>query len=183
MKFKQITDKILCFEEPNFKANIYYIDDVKKVQIDAGLALERPVDLLILTHCHVDHIARAAEVKRKNPNCSIAASEEAAAHIKAMDEAVIQPVEKFKVDLILGNGTQIYAGQYKFKILKVPGHTSGCIAIYEPIYKILFSGDCWFGNDNIGRWDLPTGNLRELKKSVQMLQSLNPSLLCPGHSY
>ena len=73
--------------EPKYSNCIYYIDDKKKVQIDAGVVLDDPIDFLILTHCHFDHIRCAAEIKKKNPNCQIAASEEATVHIKNMDEA------------------------------------------------------------------------------------------------
>lgn len=183
MEPKQITDKILCFEESSTKANVYYIDDQKKVQIDAGLVLDKPVDLLILTHCHFDHILRTAEIKKKNPKCTIAASEEAAIHIKRMDEAIIQAVEPFKVDLILSEGAQIYTGAYRFRVLKVPGHTSGCIALHDAASQVLFSGDVWFGNDSIGRFDCPTGNKAQLFKSAKTLMDLKVKVLCPGHNY
>ena len=180
---EEIFPKIFKIVEPNYKNNVYYIDDSKKIQIDASVVLDKPVDILILTHCHFDHTLKVAEIKRKNPNCTIAASEEAAVHIRNMDEVVVEPVEKFRVDLVLREGAQLFSGEYKFKILKVPGHTSGDIAVYEPAKSILFSGDCWFGGDDTGRWDLPTGNIRELKQSVAKLQALNVKLLCPGHSY
>ena len=183
MDSKQIVDKILCFEEPEAKANIYYIDDNKKVQIDAGLVLDKPIDLLILTHCHFDHILKAAEIKKKNPHCTIAASEEAAVHIKKMDSAVIQPVEPFRVDLILQEGAQVYTGAYRFRVLKIPGHTSGCIALYDAASQILFSGDAWFRNDSIGRFDLPTGNKAQLIRSAKRLVDLKVKILCSGHNY
>jgi glyoxylase-like metal-dependent hydrolase (beta-lactamase superfamily II) len=188
MDLKQIADKIFCYTEPNFKANVYYIDDSKKVQIDAGAVLDKPVDILFLTHCHVDHILKAAEIKRKNPSCTIAASEEAAAHIKNMDEVTVANqvginVERFRVDLVLGEGDKLYSGAYKFKVMKVPGHTSGDLVLYESTAEILFSGDCWFKGDDIGRWDLPTGNLRELKQSVARLKELKVKVLCSGHAY
>ena len=188
MEPKQIADKIFCYTEPNFKANVYYIDDTKKVQIDAGAVLDKPVDILFLTHCHVDHILKAAEIKRKNPSCTIAASEEAAAHIKNMDEVTVANqvginVERFRVDLVLGEGAKLYSGAYKFKVMKVPGHTSGDLVLYESTAEILFSGDCWFKGDDIGRWDLPTGNLRDLKQSVARLKELKVKVLCSGHAY
>jgi len=188
MDLKQVTDKIFCYTEPNYKANIYYIDDGKKVQIDAGAVLDKPVDILFLTHCHFDHILKAAEIKKKNPNCTIAASEEAAAHIRNMDEVTAAQmagvnIERFRVDLVLGEGAKLFSGQYKFKVLKVPGHSSGDIVLYDPTQEILFSGDCWFGGDDTGRWDFPTGNLRELRQSVARLKELKVKVLCPGHAY
>lgn len=185
---EQIYPKIFKSVESKYKNNVYYIDDTKKVQIDAGIVLDKPVDILILTHCHVDHIMKAAEIKKKNPRCTIAASEEAAVHIKNWDEAIViamsgEQVEKFRVDLVLNEGAQLFTGEYKFKVLKVPGHTSGDLALYEPSKGILFSGDCWFGEDSTGRWDLPTGNLKDLKASAARLKALKVELLCTGHSY
>ncbi len=185
---EQIYPKIHRHVEPKYKNNVYYIDDDRKVQIDASLLLDEPVDILVLTHAHVDHILKAAEIKKRNPKCTIAASEEAAVHIKNWDDSLViaetgESVEKFRVDLVLSEGAQLFTGEYKFKILKVPGHTSGDIALYEPSKGILFSGDCWFGSDDIGRWDLPTGNLKELKASVARLKALKVNVLCAGHSY
>ena len=185
---EQIYPKIFKEVEHAYQANVYYIDDSKKVQIDAGLVLDKPVDILVLTHCHLDHIAKAAEIKKRNPKCTIAASEEAAVHIKNWDEVTLvsiegKPIERFRVDLVLSEGAQLFTGTYKLKVLKVPGHTSGDIALYEPSKGILFSGDCWFGEDSTGRWDLPTGNLKELKASVLRLKGLKVELLCTGHNY
>jgi len=185
---EQIYPNIFKAVEQKYLNNVYYIDDTKKIQIDASVMLDKPVDILVLTHAHVDHILKAAEIKKKNPKCTIAASEEAAVHIKNWDDVLViaeagEQVERFRVDLVLSEGAQLFTGEYKFKVLKVPGHTSGDIALYEPSKGILFSGDCWFGNDDTGRWDLPTGNLKELKASVERLKSLKVNVLCTGHSY
>ena len=184
---EQIAPKIFKVVEPKYKNNVYYVDDNRKVQIDASVVLDVPVDILVLTHCHVDHILKAAEIKKKNPKCTIAASEEAAVHIKNWDEVTLanteNGIERFRVDLVLSEGAQLFTGEYKFKVTKVPGHTSGDIALYEASKHILFSGDCWFGEDSTGRWDLPTGNLKELKASVARLKALKVELLCTGHSY
>jgi len=185
---EEVFPKVFKHIEQKYLNNVYYIDDTKKVQIDASLILDKTVDILVLTHCHVDHILKAAEIKKKNPKCTIAASEEATVHIKNWDEVLLvsetgEQIEKFKVDLVLDEGAQLFTGEYKFKVIKVPGHTSGDIAIYEPSKGILFSGDCWFGADDIGRWDFPTGNLKELKASVARLKALKVNVLCPGHNY
>jgi len=185
---EEVFPKIFRETEPKYMANVYYIDDVKKIQIDAGLVLDKPVDVLILTHCHFDHIKYAAEIKKRNPKCEIAASEEAWVHIKNMDEVTCaymakENVDKFKVDIILNNGAQIMTGTYKLKVIKVPGHTSGDIALYDNQSKIMFTGDTWFGGDTTGRWDLPTGNKIELKSSIKKLMDLKITNIFAGHQY
>lgn len=179
----EIFPKFFKETEPTYKNNIYYIDDSKKIQIDAGLLLDKPVDLLILTHCHIDHISKAAEIKKKT-GCRIAASYETARYVRTKNkEFILGEFEPFEVDLVLENGAVIETGDFRLKILKTPGHTSSCISIYEPNKKILFSGDCWFGQDSTGRYDLPTSDKRELIQSLNTLKNLKVELLCPGHDY
>ncbi len=170
-----------------YQNNVYYIDDDKKIQIDASIDLDKPVDILILTHCHFDHIVKAKQIKDKT-DCTIAASQEAARHIKFMDEDTLtndspEPVERFKVDLILDEGAKIFTKNFKLKVIKTPGHSSGCISLFELNNEILFSGDCWFGGDATGRFDLPSSDQKELFASVRKLQELKPKIICPGHDY
>ena len=80
------------------------------------------------------------------------------------------------------DGEEIVTGKYKFKILETPGHTAGSISLFEERNGILFSGDTWFGDDIFGRYDLPSGNEKELFKSIKRLKSLKIKILCPGHS-
>jgi glyoxylase-like metal-dependent hydrolase (beta-lactamase superfamily II) len=64
------------------------------------------------------------------------------------------------------------------KVFETPGHTSDSVCfLYE---KILFSGDTLFHN-GIGRTDLPTGDEKEMKRSLEFLRSLDYDVLCPGH--
>ncbi|MBW3016948.1 MBL fold metallo-hydrolase, partial [Candidatus Woesearchaeota archaeon] len=43
----------------------YYIDDKKKVLIDAGSNIGKKVDIIILTHCHYDHIGYLYDIVQK----------------------------------------------------------------------------------------------------------------------
>ncbi len=170
-----------------YQNNVYYVDDNKKIQIDAALDLEKPVDILVLTHCHFDHILKARQI-RDRTGCIIAASPEASRHIKHMDEATLIPeapekLDKFEIDLILNDGAKIFTDNFKLRVIKTPGHSSGCISLFELNNKILFSGDCWFGGEATGRFDLPTSNKKELLDSARKLQELKPKVICPGHDY
>ena len=47
--------------------------------------------------------------------------------------------------------------------------------------NVIFSGDTLF-ETGVGRWDLPTGNVIELTKSIKMLLALkNDYQVYPGH--
>ncbi len=158
------------------------------ILIDAGFLIDEDVDLVILTHCHFDHHKFAKEYQKRG--AKILASREAAEELKKASEIVAPKRfrELFKtipnpidVDIILEQVDNIENENFKLKVLKVPGHTPCSIALFDEAKKILFSGDTWYGDDVIGTWNHAGGNLNELQKSVNLLKSLNPKLLCPGH--
>lgn len=187
MEPKEIYPKLFKSTEATLRNNTYYIDDDKKIQIDASEILEKPVDILVLTHSHVDHVYMAKEIKEKT-GCKIAASAEACDHLKRLAPPCLaglspKKLEPINVDIILDNGATISTQNFRLKVIKTPGHSSGCISLWEPSKKILFSGDCWFGRDSIGRHDLPSSDKKSLMDSVKKLKELKPVLLCPGHDY
>ncbi len=57
------------------------------------------------------------------------------------------------------------------------------ISIYDSKTYILYSGDTLFYQGMIGRYDLPTSDYDELKKSLLKLDQLVIKVLCPGHDY
>lgn len=70
-----------------------------------------------------------------------------------------------------------------FDIIKVPGHTSGSIALFYKKEKILFSGDTLFFNELYGRVDLPGSKPMKMKESLEKLKKIDYKILCPGHEY
>ena len=72
----------------------------------------------------------------------------------------------------------IELGDYKFKIIFTPGHTSESICIYEMNSKILFTGDTIFVDGEIGR-----GNSDEIQYSIKKLLDFDVNIIAPGHVY
>ena len=70
-------------------------------------------------------------------------------------------------------------GNFTVKALETPGHTAGSLTYI--IGDNMFTGDVLF-KDGIGRTDLPTGDLEELKTSINRLigQDFNYNVH-PGH--
>ena len=52
--------------------------------------------------------------------------------------------------------------------------------MYWPRHRVLIAGDVVFAQ-GVGRFDLPGGNLEQLKESVERLSRLHVELLIPGH--
>ena len=68
-----------------------------------------------------------------------------------------------------------------FEIIKNPGHTSDSISFYFKKLKIMFCGDFIFEN-SIGRMDLPSGSITDMKESLDMISSYPDDIvLYPGH--
>jgi glyoxylase-like metal-dependent hydrolase (beta-lactamase superfamily II) len=61
-----------------------------------------------------------------------------------------------------------------------PGHSPGSLCLYWPDKKALFTGDVVFFQ-GIGRTDLPGGNGKELKNSIQKISQLDTEYLFTGH--
>jgi len=158
---------------------------------------------IVQTHCHVDHILGLYKfLKRINPRPQVIASEIESIAIEKADKKIIVPiggeligglVSKFsdiisgvgihpiKVDIKLNDNEMLEFGDFNFKVLQTPGHTSGGICLYEEKYKILFSGDVVYPNGSFGNVEFPTGDRKKMVKSLKRLSKLDVDLLFPGH--
>lgn len=179
------------FEKPPL-CKTYFINGLL---IDSGFPVFRKINTLVITHCHIDHIIYANEI-RKRTKCKIAIGRKDAEHIKKMDKytglnffwlkllkQIGFDLKPIKPDILLKEGDVIKAGKLSFKVIETPGHTEGSICLYEPNKKILFSGDTLFNKNIYGRTDLPGGNKEQLKKSINKLKKLKIRKLYPGHIY
>lgn len=91
------------------------------------------------------------------------------------------------IELILGAKKNFIASDDNdeiegiFTTLSTPGHTKGSISLLDKEEKILFSGDTLF-HHGFGRYDLPFGDIDELRSSLIRLNSLDTSIkVYPGH--
>jgi hydroxyacylglutathione hydrolase len=179
-------------------SHVYLIKgETKNILIDTGLTANFPIlasqleelglstediHFVILTHEHFDHIGAAAFFD----TAVIAAHTLAANKIELQDEFVTLNRYRnvsnltFSPHLWLEDGILIDLGNYKLKVIHTPGHTSGCICLYEPKEKLLFSGDTVFAggllSDIVG-----SGNISDYLSSLQRLANLKVAALYPGH--
>ena len=70
---------------------------------------------------------------------------------------------------------------FNYEIIETPGHTGDSVSIYFKEEEIMFCGDFIF-KGTIGRTDLPTGNMEEMKKSIKEILKYDENLiLYSGH--
>ncbi|MDG6220428.1 MAG: MBL fold metallo-hydrolase [Candidatus Thermoplasmatota archaeon] len=178
-----------------FSSNVFLVVGEKTLLVDAGLqetskhVLEEvkkhgELEMIYLTHRHCDH-AGGAKALADATGAELLAPEGEAEAVSCADPTTgaayfgvkMEPVEVKPVS----PGSCIDLGGFKLEVLYTPGHTSGSSALYCREMKTLFPGDTVFADGGVGRWDLPTGNLSELKKSVEKLSNLDVEHMYPGH--
>ncbi len=129
---------------------------------------------IILTHGHVDHIARSRFLQKKT-------GAEAIAHPADIRKASMLGLiwSRLRVRRV-NHGDEIPFGGKTMKVIHTPGHSPGSICIL--LDDMLFGGDLLFAG-GVGRWDLPRGNFDELMKSLrERIKHLPDSTrLLPGH--
>ncbi len=89
---------------------------------------------------------------------------------------------KAGIDIELKDGDNIKVGAHTLKVLHVPGHSPGSIALYSAEGGFVIAGDVLF-KGSIGRTDLQGGNLDTLLNSIHSrLMTLPDSTnVLPGH--
>jgi hydroxyacylglutathione hydrolase len=159
-------------EKPS--SHIYLLKgEAKNVLIDTGMAAHFPVlkerlaevgprpgdiHLIILSHEHFDHIGATAFFFE---TAVVAAHRLAANKIQMQDEFVMMkkyfdlPAKAFHADIWLEGDTMIELGNYRLRTIHTPGHCSGCISLYEPHHRLLFTGDTVFAGGSSRRFFLP----------------------------
>lgn len=143
-----------------YEANCYILSKDKKVLvIDPGDEYEKIEPYLndkevvgvLVTHSHPDHIGA----------------------LNYFDENKIYSYENLKEG-------KLEIGPFTFEVIQTKGHTNDSITFYFKEENIMFTGDFLF-KGSIGRMDLPTGNHKEMKESIEKIKQYPNAIIYPGH--
>jgi len=198
---KEVMPGIFQFRAEKPGGHVYLVKGRhKNMLIDTGLAANypkleasmlelglRPSDIhfIVLTHEHFDHIGATSFFYE---HAVVAAHRLAANKIELQDDFVTMvksgdaTAAPFFADVWLENDTMIDLGNYRFRALHTPGHTSGCICLYEPYEGLLFTGDTVFAGGALSGI-FGSGNISDYMNSLERLSTLRVTKLCPGHGW
>ncbi len=134
----------------------------RRVLIDAGMGPQNMapvkklgIDLLILTHCHIDHRLTRTEI----PDVPVWCHEKEEKFLQDKDQfftamglkrSGLELDELFdfaqgrfgvEIEQRLNDGDRIDLGGITLETIHTPGHTPGHIAFFIPEHELLFSGD------------------------------------------
>lgn len=84
---------------------------------------------------------------------------------------------------LLEEGDDLCAGPYRFQCVTTPGHTRGHTCLYEPLRRLLLSGDHLLVDitPNIQCWSEVGNPLKEYLASLEKVRGLEVDLVLPGH--
>ncbi|WNY29315.1 Hydroxyacylglutathione hydrolase [Methanimicrococcus stummii] len=183
-----------------YDSNVYVIN--KKIIIDTGMTADHVlpnlekiapienIELIILTHTHYDHSGCADEIMNRS-GAKLAIHEADASFLEDDD---LSGALNFgsrttcpPANILYQGGEKIPIGPNEngeeeyLEVIHTPGHTVGCICLYEKNSKTLISGDTVFSEGGIGRTDFKISAPEKMTASVRKLTELDVENLCPGH--
>jgi glyoxylase-like metal-dependent hydrolase (beta-lactamase superfamily II) len=193
-----VSIEVFCFNA--FAENTFLIiSDSRCIIVDPGCYEPEEYDTLkryisdndltpqsiINTHCHIDHILGVDKLKDYY-NIPFYFGKNELQVLKSGQ--LIAPAYGFnqyrepEYDGFLTEGEEVKLGDNTLKILDVPGHSPGHIALYEEDSKICIAGDVLFQH-SIGRTDLPGGDFDTLINSIRnkLFNLPGDVIVYPGH--
>lgn len=141
---------------------------------------------LINTHLHIDHSIGNGFIKNRYGVKAEAHPDDAFLGIRMAEQArsfgIMDDVEEATVDIPLKDGDIIHIGSGELKVIHVPGHSPGGIALYDEKDGFLITGDILF-QGSVGRADLPGGDMKALIDGIKEKLYVLPDStdVFPGH--
>ena len=188
-------------------------DSLKNQLADNGVRGEE-ISRIVVTHVHPDHYGLAGELKKLYGTTLYfhhLEKEFIETRYVSMDELIRElgqylqrngvpterlaelkqaslPMLKFVTpampDTTLYGGETITCGGFSFEIMSTPGHAPGHICLYEPVKKILFSGDHILPTITPFVGMHPQSGpdpLGDYLNSLEQLKKLDVEIVLPGH--
>ncbi|MDY6972020.1 MAG: MBL fold metallo-hydrolase [Thermodesulfobacteriota bacterium] len=172
----------------------YKINAIKKLGFEVS-----DIKRVIMTHTHLDHIGCLREILKEIPQAEIWIHAWEAEPLEQGDERTVYGADMFRemcqsqfgfnpgdfsfqVDRKLEGGVVLEIGGMSWEVIHIPGHSRGCIGLYNRGEKILIPGDVVYADYAIGRFDFHGASGPQLKDSLLALAELDVDILLPGHN-
>lgn len=202
----KITERIKYIEAPN-KARFPYcncllIEDDKRVLLDTSFGqenlqelLKKPVDIIVNTHFHEDHILNnyhfpEAEIWMHSQDAEGARSMDSFLQYYGFAEFGGEKLGQEFIDSIdlhaspvhreFEDGAILDFGHVQLRVIHTPGHTPGHCVFYEEKTGLLFSSD--IDLSGFGPWYAHRcSNIDDFILSIQKCMELDPQIIVSSH--
>ena len=142
-------------------------------------------NLLLNTHCHLDHVFGNKWVAGKY-DLELQMGEKELWTFNFAPESGVRwsmPFENYKGNILfLKDGDHVMLGEDSLEVIFTPGHSVGHVVFYNSKQGFVIGGDVLFRN-GIGRTDIPGGDSNLLLKSIRDRLFTLPDdvIVYPGH--
>ena len=148
----------------------------------------RTLAKLVNTHCHSDHMGgNAAVVSQYGSRITIPAGE-----VKNVApwtpqsvwmEEFDQRADPFHFDDTIDAGQSFEGGGFRWQAYAAPGHDMDALMFFEPVNRILISGDALWENAMGFVWPEEGANpfIDAARETLATIERLEPSAVIPGH--
>jgi len=152
-------------------------------------ALEgEPVERLINTHCHSDHMGGNAALASAY-GCRITIPEGEVKHVVPWTPQSVwmarfdQRADPFRFDDTIAAGDTFEGGGFTWQAHAAPGHDMDALVYVEPANRILVSGDALWENGMGFVWpdDGSNAGLAAAHSTLDAIERLDPAVVIPGH--
>jgi glyoxylase-like metal-dependent hydrolase (beta-lactamase superfamily II) len=173
-----------------------------RVLIDVGMGAghlapvqKSGIDVLILTHCHMDHRLTHRELAQVPVWCHEADApflkdRSLFFHAIGLQRSGLDlstgfhfsnDVFRIKIDHHICDGERLDLGGITLEVIHTPGHTPGHLAFYVPEAKLLFTADVdltsfgpFYGHD--------FADIDDFLQSIERLRKRNARIVATGHA-
>ena len=196
--------------------SVYLLDAERPAIVETGLGTHRDrildaldelgiardaVEVIAVTHVHLDHAGGAGYLARECENAEVVVHEAGAPHLVDPDriatgtEAAVGDLWQFYVDPVsipesriraVGDGSVVELGDHELRVRRAPGHAPHQVVFYDPANDAVFTGDAagvWV--PSLGRTEKTTPPWSfDLERSIEDLRTvrnLDPSTLLFSH--
>lgn len=146
-----------------------------------------PVQQIVITHAHEDHIGGLSAVLARFPGAGVYASRQS---LPIIENPELIGMQRYRQ--VVWGKPKPYTGarsldevedairtpQFTLRAVETPGHSRDHVSYFEPTYRWLFCGDAFIGGRDIA-W-APEFDMFAIVSSLRTLATLRPERLFPG---